>query len=213
MVGIGTMTQRIQAELSPLLIRQLYKLLGWIHADSHWFSQLPLTSNACCGTGEVTALLALTTVEYAHCLAEVLITRAIAGLLWLAASVWNWASTLEARHFILIASFEWGEWISVAWTSFLIPQLRLVCSFSHSENNLLLLQFFEGYTCSWSPPDNHQSHELLFKVNRQVLIIQFDYYHSPTNQEIFEDSLGEPLEGLFFAGLNLKSLKLHSGYS
>lgn len=84
MVGIGIMTQRSQAELFHLLIRQLYKLLGRIHADSHWFSQLPLTGNACCGTGEVTELLTLTSVECAHCLAEVFITWAVAGLLWLA---------------------------------------------------------------------------------------------------------------------------------
>lgn len=87
MVGIGIMTQRSQAESFHLLIRQLYKLLGRIHADSHWFSQLPLPGNACCGTGEVTELLTLTSVECAPCLAEVFITWAVAGLLWLAGSV------------------------------------------------------------------------------------------------------------------------------
>lgn len=87
MVGIGTVTQRSQEESFHLLIRQLYKLLGRIHADSHWFSQLPLTGNACCGTGEVTVLLTLKTVECAHWLAEVLITWAVAVLLWLAGSV------------------------------------------------------------------------------------------------------------------------------
>lgn len=87
MVGIGTVTQRGQANSFHVLSRQLYKLLGRIHVDSPWFSQLPLAGNACCGTGEATALLALTTVECAHWLAEVLITWGVAVLLLRAGSV------------------------------------------------------------------------------------------------------------------------------
>lgn len=140
------------------------------------------------------------------------------SVLWLASSVLELSFYDRSRAFYFNCFF-WMRRMNFCGLYFLSHTLAetclviqgIICFFS---NALVHILAHSPRAVPWYPTWRSSSFSwTAVSGNRQVLIIPFGYYHWPTNQKVFENSRGEPLEGLFSTGLNPKWLELHSGYS